>query len=41
MLPTPVKWFGVTYAEDKPLVVESFKELYAAGAYNADLFSDL
>ena len=41
VLPTPDKWFGVTYAEDKPLVVESFKELYAAGAYNADLFSDL
>ena len=41
VLPTPDKWFGVTYAEDKPLVVESFKELYAAGAYEADLFSDL
>ena len=41
VLPTPDKWFGVTYAEDKPLVVESFKELYAAGEYNADLFSDL
>lgn len=41
VLPTPDKWFGVTYAEDKPLVVDSFKALYAAGEYNADLFSDL
>lgn len=41
VLPTPDKWFGVTYAEDKPLVVASFKELIAAGEYNEDLFSDL
>ncbi len=41
VLPTPDKWFGVTYAEDKALVIDSFKELYAAGAYEADLFSDL
>ena len=41
VLPTPDKWFGVTYAEDKPLVVASFKELIDAGEYNADLFSDL
>ena len=41
VLPTPDKWFGVTYAEDKELVIASFKELYAAGAYESDLFSDL
>lgn len=41
VLETPDKWFGVTYKEDKPLVVASFKELIANGAYNADLYSDL
>ena len=41
VLHSPDKWFGVTYAEDKPLVVASFKELIDAGEYNADLFSDL
>ena len=41
VLPTPDKWFGVTYKEDKDLVIESFKQLIAAGEYNADLFSDL
>ncbi len=41
VLPTPDKWFGVTYAEDKDLVIASFKELYAAGEYEQDLFSDL
>lgn len=35
------KWFGVTYAEDKPLVVASFKKLIEAGVYPVDLFSDL
>lgn len=35
------KWFGVTYAEDKPLVIESFKKLIEAGVYPVDLFSDL
>ena len=41
VLPTPDKWFGVTYAEDKELVIQSFKELIAAGEYEPDLFSDL
>ncbi len=27
------KWFGVTYKEDKPDVVEAFKQLKAAGVY--------
>ena len=27
------KWFGVTYKEDKPVVVESFKKLIADGVY--------
>lgn len=32
------KWFGVTYKEDKPLVVESFKALIDAGVYKERLF---
>ncbi len=32
------KWFGVTYAEDKPFVVESFKKLYEQGKYPKTLF---
>ena len=39
VLPTPDKWFGVTYKEDKELVVNSFKELISAGVYNEKLFS--
>lgn len=41
VLETPDTWFGVTYAEDKPVVVESFKKLIADGVYNADLYGDL
>lgn len=32
------KWFGVTYKEDKPLVVDSFKALIDAGVYKERLF---
>lgn len=41
VLPTNDKWFGVTYKEDKPMVVESFKKLIAEGEYGTDLFSDM
>jgi hypothetical protein len=41
VLETNDKWFGVTYKEDKPIVVESFKKLIEDGEYNADLFSGL
>ena len=41
VLPTHEKWFGVTYKEDKPLVVESFRKLIASGVYKEELFSDL
>ena len=41
VLKTEDKWFGVTYKEDKQLVVDSFKSLIEAGAYNKDLYSDL
>ena len=38
VLSTADKWFGVTYKEDKPVVVESFKELVNKGLYPAKLF---
>ncbi len=41
VLETNDKWFGVTYKEDKPMVVESFKKLIADGEYSTDLFSDM
>ncbi len=34
VIPTPDKWFGVTYAEDKESVIAAFAELYAKGVYN-------
>ncbi len=33
VLPTSEQWFGVTYREDKPRVVESIRKLVAAGVY--------
>ena len=33
------KWFGMTYAEDRPDVVERLKALHAAGAYPDTLFA--
>jgi len=42
VLPTDDAWFGVTYKEDKAAVVESFRALYEAGAYNGeDLYAGL
>lgn len=41
VLPTHDKWFGVTYAEDKQIVIDSFAKLVADGVYEKDLFSDL
>lgn len=41
VLPTHDKWFGVTYAEDKQIVIDSFAKLVADGVYRKDLFSDL
>lgn len=41
VLPTNDQWFGVTYKEDKPAVVESFKKLYQQGVYPENLYSDL
>lgn len=39
VLETSDKWFGVTYREDKPLVVQSFRSLIDSGVYAADLYS--
>ena len=33
MLRTPDKWYGVTYREDKPTVVEAFRRLTSDGVY--------
>ena len=41
VLKTEDKWFGVTYKEDKPFVVESFRKLIAEGVYSQELYSDL
>lgn len=41
VLETKDKWFGVTYKEDKPFVIESFKKLIEAGEYKENLFADL
>lgn len=41
VLGTDDKWFGVTYKEDKPLVVESIRKLIAGGVYAKELYSDL
>ncbi|MEG1480523.1 MAG: sugar phosphate nucleotidyltransferase [Kiritimatiellia bacterium] len=38
VLPTNSRWFGVTYREDKPVVVEAIKEMVAAGEYPASLW---
>lgn len=41
VLETKDKWFGVTYKEDKELVVNSFKKLIGDGIYKENLYSDL
>ena len=38
VLETDEKWFGVTYREDKPAVVESFRQLIRRGIYTTPLF---
>lgn len=38
VIPTSSKWFGVTYAEDKPIVKENISKLVAEGAYPEKLF---
>ena len=38
VLPTESSWFGVTYREDKPLVVAAIQSLVDAGEYPSKLF---
>ncbi len=38
VIPTPEKWFGVTYSGDKPQVVEKIESLRARGIYPDNLF---
>ena len=38
LLETGDKWFGVTYAEDKQYVMDSFKKLIEDGVYGEKLF---
>lgn len=38
VLPTDATWFGVTYREDKPVVMESLAKLHAAGTYPTPLW---
>ena len=38
VLPCADKWFGVTYQEDRALVIESIRELVANGVYRSPLF---
>ncbi|MEI6084901.1 MAG: nucleotidyltransferase, partial [Verrucomicrobiota bacterium] len=38
VLRTTSSWFGVTYKEDRPIVVESVRQLIAQGEYPAELW---
>ena len=38
LLTTDSKWFGVTYSEDRPAVVEKLAELHRTGVYPEKLF---
>lgn len=41
VLPTTDNWFGVTYKEDTPAVILSFRQLIEAGEYGRELYADL
>ena len=38
VLSTPSRWFGVTYKEDRPAVVEKFAQLAREGVYPTPLY---
>ncbi|MFA5419719.1 MAG: nucleotidyltransferase, partial [Bacteroidales bacterium] len=38
VLDTPSKWFGITYAEDRPMVVEKIQGLVEEGVYPPKLW---
>ena len=39
VLPTESQWFGVTYREDRPVVIENIRALVRAGEYPQRLWS--
>ena len=39
VLPTGDRWYGVTYAEDKPMVVAALKAMTASGLYPDGLWT--
>ena len=41
VLDTPSKWFGVTYALDRPVVVDKINALVAAGEYPAKMIKKM
>ena len=41
VLKTHDQWFGVTYKEDQPLVVQNIRQLIEDGVYGEELYSDL
>ena len=38
VLKTDAEWFGITYQEDRPGVVRSFRNLYKEGVYPEHLW---
>ena len=38
MLKTGDRWYGVTYKQDKPVVVQAMRDLKAAGVYPENLW---
>jgi hypothetical protein len=38
VLPTSASWFGVTYKEDKPIVIQKVKNLISDGVYPSPLW---
>ncbi len=38
ILPCPDKWYGITYKEDKPAVVQALADMTAAGLYPSPLW---
>lgn len=38
VLPSPDRWYGVTYREDKPAVERAFREMKAEGVYPQTLW---
>ena len=41
VIPTPDKWHGVTYQEDRPGVVEAISNLKASGVYPTNLWEEI